>query len=31
MPVRQLDHSPRMLLTEMAGLLAAVAEDYPPP
>ena len=32
LPVRQLDHytTPGMPLTEMAGLLAAVAEDYPP-
>jgi hypothetical protein len=31
-PVRQLDHycTPGMPLPEMAGLLAAVAEDYPP-
>ena len=32
LPVRQLDHytTPGMPLTELAGLLAAVAEDYPP-
>lgn len=32
LPVRQLDHYtiPAMPLAEMAGLLAAVAEDYPP-
>lgn len=32
LPVRQLDHytTPGMPLTEMAGLLAAIAEDYPP-
>jgi hypothetical protein len=32
LPVRQLDHytTPGLPLTELAGLLAAVAEDYPP-
>ncbi|MGW5051518.1 hypothetical protein [Actinokineospora sp. NPDC004072] len=32
LPVRQLDHytTPGMPLTETAGLLAAIAEDYPP-
>lgn len=32
LPVRQLDHytTPGMPLSEMASLLAAVAEDYPP-
>ncbi|TCO49660.1 hypothetical protein [Actinocrispum wychmicini] len=32
LPVRQLDHyiTPGMPLTEMTGLLASVAEDYPP-
>lgn len=32
LPVRQLDHytTPGMPLSEMVGLLAAVAEDYPP-